>query len=321
MEIGPHVFYTTSIYEVIYQPYSIPIQPPSTSSASTSTQPLLNASQIQPGATNTQSTNAAVSSLNGTIPITNELIVQVNAAALSDPALAELLRVAAAGHATKEQLHILGVRMLSLADAAKASQSSPGTVPQTQQAAGGITSTNHSSSSATSKKTSNAPPVLSLRPTPSKSSIISPPAAQQQANQPMQIVHKEPDVIIEFYENPADRWLLPKDLVLYEKVQRWDNNITLADIIFSTIFPFEGTTKPPQPIEQTEEGQTASLLPDFVHPITLRFFNVPLAIWTLFAPTANDVERNKRVSAAIDAKVCSTSRKDGDINCLLLCFS
>ncbi|KAF8516139.1 hypothetical protein BU17DRAFT_67560 [Hysterangium stoloniferum] len=314
LEIGPHVFYATSIYEVIYQPYSAPVQvpvpyvpptqktvtspplstPPSTATVATTSG--TNATVYAPSAT------ALVSSLKGAIPITNELIAQVNSAAMSNPTLANLLGLAASGSATSEQLQTLGVTIQSLADVAlKVSNGSTAkaqtTTSSTNVAPPSFTPSTGRSHAAPS--VANPPSVLSLRPPQTSLPGTYPPQPQYAQN--MQVIHKEPDVIIEFYENSYDRWILPKDLVLYEKITRWDGLNSLADIIFSTIFPFEGFKRPPATASTTE--QPAETPKDVIHPITLRFFNVPLMIWNLFAPAAADEERTKRVQAAIDVQL------------------
>src|SRR6266481_2274563 len=70
------------------------------------------------------STAALVSSLKGAIPITNDLISQVNAVALSNPTLANLLGLAVSGNVTPEQLQTLSVTIQSLTENALKSTSS-----------------------------------------------------------------------------------------------------------------------------------------------------------------------------------------------------
>ncbi|KAF8581642.1 hypothetical protein K439DRAFT_205288 [Ramaria rubella] len=320
LEIGPHVFYATSVYEVTYQPYSVPVQTPLhyNQSYTTLSTPLVPLSQPHgaPALAYAPSTTAVVSSLKGSVPITPDFIAQVNAAAGSNPTLANLLGLAASGSATTEQLQTLGVTIQSLADnVLKTSNHQTGhgssTCSRAQISIAGpskaavpppaftppITKLSNSSSAPQQH-------VLSLRPQQAQSSIPASGAQaqplSQQQSQEMQVIHKDSDVVIEFYENSYDRWTLPKNLVLYERVKRWDGNSSLADIIFSTTFPFEGS-KPA--VASIQSGEPSRVFNDAVHPITLRFFNVPPAIWNLFAQVAEDEERTKRVKASIDSQL------------------
>lgn len=322
LEIGPHVFYATSVYEVTYQPYSAPAQaslPYHTQKgvASASHTPPM-AVQSPPVPTHSTgahvyapSTTALVSSLKGAVPITSDLIAQVNAAAMSNPTLANLLGLAASGSATSEQLQTLGVTIQSLADTATRS-ANVGTQPQPGPPALAPLKVQSTTSShppvpppafvPPASKTSVHPPVLSLRPpqTPPSNPTPGESFAHQQVPQVMQTIHRDPDVVIEFYENSYDRWTLPKELVLYERVKRWDGNSSLADIIFSTIFPFEGSKPTTIPLQSNELPLTPN---DVVHPITLRFFNVPPAIWNLFSQAAGDEGRTEHIKVAIDHQV------------------
>lgn len=229
---------------------------------------------------------------------------------MSNPTLANLLGLAASGSATPEQLQTLGVTIQSLAETA--SKSNAGSQPlsgpsssapphKTQSTASSNTVPPPAFVPSVSKPSpSTTPhPILSLRPpqTPPSTLVSGPPLAQQQM---MQTIHREPDVVIEFYENSYDRWTLPKNLVLYERVKRWDGNNSLADIIFSTIFPFEGSKPNVTPTSSTEPTPIPN---DAIHPITLRFFNVPPAIWSLFSQAAGDEVRTKRIKLAIDSQV------------------
>jgi hypothetical protein len=231
---------------------------------------------------------------------------------MSNSTLANLLGLAASGSATSEQLQTLGVTIQSLADTASRS-ANLGSQPQAGSSASAKSFKTPSTSShlpvppptftppvSKASGTSNPhPPVLSLRPPQMSASNPVHSFPQQQIPQVMQTIHREPDVVIEFYENSSDRWTLPKDLVLYERVKRWDGNSSLADIIFSTVFPFEGSKSIPYSPPSTGSSSSKNV----IHPITLRFFNVPPAIWTLFSQAAGDEERTKRIKLAIDSQV------------------
>lgn len=102
LQIGPHVFSNTTIYEAHYHPTQVPAASGLSQSLSTpSTAP--ESAQI----------------LSQPLPI---LADQINEAAASNPTLASLLQLAVAGNATAEQLAMLSITIQSL--------SNPGTVSQ-----------------------------------------------------------------------------------------------------------------------------------------------------------------------------------------------
>ncbi|KAG2156658.1 uncharacterized protein EDB93DRAFT_925795 [Suillus bovinus] len=108
LEIGPHIFTETTIFEVHYHPVLV-----HTAHAATYTQ--------QPGTTSFVSAPQGSSSTPLLSPLPNSpsipptLINQVNAAALSNPTLAHLLHLAASGNASMDQLKNLGVTIQQLA--------------------------------------------------------------------------------------------------------------------------------------------------------------------------------------------------------------
>ncbi|KAG2118052.1 uncharacterized protein F5147DRAFT_833174 [Suillus discolor] len=108
LEIGPHIFTETTIFEVHYHPILV-----HTAHGPTYTQ--------QPGATSSVSASQGSSSTPLLSPLPNSssipptLINQVNAAALSNPTLANLLHLAASGNASMDQLKNLGVTIQQLA--------------------------------------------------------------------------------------------------------------------------------------------------------------------------------------------------------------
>ncbi|KAG1885460.1 hypothetical protein F4604DRAFT_1918160 [Suillus subluteus] len=107
LEIGPHVFTETTMFEVHYHPILVHTAP-----GPTYTQ--------QQGATSSVSapqgsTTPLLSSLPNSTSIPPTLINQVNVAALSNPTLANLLQLAASGNASMDQLKNLGVTIQQLA--------------------------------------------------------------------------------------------------------------------------------------------------------------------------------------------------------------
>lgn len=96
LQIGPHIFPSTTFYEVHYLGQANVVAP-------------------QPSSQYTAGPPASDATLNPITMITPALITQVNEAATSNPTLAHLLQLAAAGKATPEQLKTLGVLIQSLA--------------------------------------------------------------------------------------------------------------------------------------------------------------------------------------------------------------
>ncbi|KAK0466459.1 uncharacterized protein EV420DRAFT_831383, partial [Desarmillaria tabescens] len=126
LEVGPHIFPGTAFSEVHYlssQPQSQTPQSYQSASSSNSSHWAscgntysTNAAQTPPPQTNDpQSSAPLLSSLSSVTIITPALIHQVNSAASSNPTLANLLQLAAAGKASPDQLQTLGLLIQSLA--------------------------------------------------------------------------------------------------------------------------------------------------------------------------------------------------------------
>ncbi|SJL06254.1 uncharacterized protein ARMOST_09590 [Armillaria ostoyae] len=128
LEVGPHIFSGTTFSEVHYLSSQPPSQVPqsyqsyqSTSSSNNSSWTSYgntystNAPQAPPQPNESQSSAPLLSSLSSVTIITPALIHQVNSAASSNPTLANLLQLAAAGKASPDQLQTLGLLIQSLA--------------------------------------------------------------------------------------------------------------------------------------------------------------------------------------------------------------
>ncbi|KAK0208814.1 hypothetical protein DFS33DRAFT_475385 [Desarmillaria ectypa] len=129
LEVGPHIFSGTAFSEVHYLSSQPQSQAPqsyqsyqSTSSGNNSPWTSYgdaystNAPQTHtPQSSDTQSSAPLLSSLSSVTIITPALIHQVNSAASSNPTLANLLQLAAAGKASPDQLQTLGLLIQSLA--------------------------------------------------------------------------------------------------------------------------------------------------------------------------------------------------------------
>ncbi len=124
----PHIFSGTTFSEVHYLSSQPPSQAPqsyqpyqSTSSGNNSSWTSYgntystNAPQAPPQPHESQSSAPLLSSLSSVTIITPALIHQVNSAASSNPTLANLLQLAAAGKASPDQLQTLGLLIQSLA--------------------------------------------------------------------------------------------------------------------------------------------------------------------------------------------------------------
>jgi hypothetical protein len=128
--IGPHIFPDTIFYEVHYlppqgyQPSSFSNQPQAANPYWQSTSSYSQAANTGNSAQLSHSNSAAdkldknsssLDSLPASIALTPHLIQQVNSAASSNPILANLLQLAAAGKATQDQLKTLGLLIQSFA--------------------------------------------------------------------------------------------------------------------------------------------------------------------------------------------------------------
>lgn len=155
--IGPHIFPDTVFYEVHYLPPQ-GYQPSSFSNQPQAANPYFQSSSYTPSYSQTaitsnaaQSNSAAakldnngsssLESLPASIALTPHLIQQVNSAASSNPILANLLQLAAAGKATQDQLKTLGLLIQSFASLSSLSstQSQPQQGQPTTSAYGSYT--------------------------------------------------------------------------------------------------------------------------------------------------------------------------------------
>ena len=115
--IGPHVFYQTTMYKINYYP---PTQQANTyytpQPSQTAWGPSTSYGATSYGATTYyQSATQSQESTNPLVKITPELLTRVTTAGTTNPTLANLLRLAASGQATQEELKRLGALLQSLA--------------------------------------------------------------------------------------------------------------------------------------------------------------------------------------------------------------
>lgn len=110
--IGPHVFYQTAVYKINYYP---PTQQAGTYYTSQPSQASWGPSTSYGATPYYQSATQSQEPSNPLIAITPELLTRITTAGTTNPALANLLRLAAARQATQEELRRLGALIQSLA--------------------------------------------------------------------------------------------------------------------------------------------------------------------------------------------------------------
>ncbi|KAG1762949.1 hypothetical protein EDD22DRAFT_969668 [Suillus occidentalis] len=197
LEIGPHIFTETTMFEVHYHPILVHTAPGPTYVQ-------------QPGAISApqgSSTTPLLSSSTNSPSIPPTLINQVNAAALCNPTLANLLQLAASGNASMDQLRNLGVTIQQLASSS------------------GVNLDASSMQSAQAQNTATA--------------------VANGAASPIQPVYqtKDFDIVIEFRECPSDRWIFPRGLASGNFTPMPGSMGSYGEITLSTRVPFEQRTK------------------------------------------------------------------------------
>ncbi|KAI9570229.1 hypothetical protein HD554DRAFT_394551 [Boletus coccyginus] len=224
LQIGPHLFVDTTVFEVHYRPLPVAVSQPTTFVYQSAPGNSLSQAVHQPQTLSSSSSasagesNALLSSLSSTLPVTPGLVSQVNAAATSNPTLANLLQLAASGRATPDQLKTLGLLIQSLTSSqvtdilTTISQGAPGT-----------------DSSSTPLPTA--------------------PAATQQYQYQQTV--KDFDIVIEFRDAPSDRWIFPRGPATCESVSTLGDSGSIGDLAVSTIVPFPSMTLQDPPASET----------------------------------------------------------------------
>ena len=182
--------------------------------------------------------------------ITPELISQVNSAASSNPALANLLQQAASGKASPDQLKTLGLLIQSLAG------------PLTTQ---------------------NFPNPLSSAPAPSQKTTYQSPSLHP----------KDFDIVLEFLENPSDRWILPRSEVIIERLGETQSR---SDILLTASIPFS--------LPETEKEKEPSATDHSAQQLaTFRFVNASWDIWTCISHWAGPQDQMDTTRKAFERLV------------------
>ncbi|KAI6112512.1 hypothetical protein EDD16DRAFT_1169420 [Pisolithus croceorrhizus] len=267
LEIGPHVFTDTTVFEVHYHPVAVPVTPPTTfvyqSVPSGSWQ--LNPQSSQANETTSTAlptSTPLLASLPSTLHVTQTLVSQVNQAAASNPTLANLLQLAVAGKASPDQLKTLGLLIQSLASSPSA------TVDSTQPSTDPAPSKAHADSGT---------PTL-------------PTTSQYQLQTPT----RDFDLVLEFRENPADRWTFPRGPSKCEFVTLPGISGAFGDIILTTAIPFTALNAT-QGVEGVSETQT---IPKQV--VAFRFKSAGSAVWdTISRWVGPNIEENCKILSSI----------------------
>lgn len=269
LQIGPHLFMDTTVFEVHYRQLPVTVPQPTTfvyqpapgnplSQVVHQPQILTSSSSVSAG-----ESNSLLSSLSSTLPVPAGLISQVNAAATSNPALANLLQLAASGRATPDQLKTLGLLIQPL------------------------TSPPATGSSATASQP-GVPGIDSLS-TP----LPTGPATTQQYQ--YQAAVKDFDIVIEFRDTPSDRWIFPRGPATCEFVSPLSGPGSIGDLTISTIVPFPGMTLPQDP-STSETSVQAQLPPKQV--VEFHFKMATSYIWDTFSRwvgSKEKIEENRKI--------------------------
>jgi hypothetical protein len=290
IEIGPHIFPSTVIFEVHYQylqslaskPAYV-YQPPMQAGSWQTTTPYgavpytpygQRPPEIVPApsastepAVSQKSSAPLLSSLGSSVSITPALIAQVNSAATSNHTLANLLQQAASGNATPEQLKTLGLLIQSLAGSSS-TEGSPNTPGSTSAS---ITpQPNSKPSTPAPTPPSQFAPSISVPKAPTLHPAFVPP--------------KEFDLVLEFAENPSDRWILPRAPVVVESVP---GSVSADDILLTAGVPFAKS-----PLPGTEKETTDVVSEDTPQElVTVRFVKTSSDIWSCVSRWAGAQEK------------------------------
>lgn len=225
LQIGPHLFVDTTVFEVYYRVLPAMVSQPTTFVYPSASTNAVHKPQTPTSASAGES-NTLLSSLSSALPVPPGLITQVDVAATSNPTLSNLLQLAASGQATPDQLKALGLLIQSLA-----SPSVPSMPATTQQA--------------------TAPGTDSL-------TIPFPPAPAVTQQFQHQTAIKDFDIVLEFRESLSDRWVFPRGPATCEFVSTSGNSGSIGDLTVATIVPFPSMTPPQDPSASDSSVPTES---------------------------------------------------------------
>ncbi|KAG2155601.1 hypothetical protein DEU56DRAFT_724279, partial [Suillus clintonianus] len=255
LEIGPHIFTETTMFEVHYHPVLVHAAPGP-------------AYAQQPGTNNSVSqgpSTAPLSTLPNSPSIPPTLINQVNAAALSNPTLANLLQLAASGHASMDQLKNLGVTIQQLASSSGVNLDA--TSMQSAQAQNTATAVANGAAS-------SIQPVYQT---------------------------KDFDIVIEFRECPTDRWIFPRGPAVGNFTPAPGSMGGYGEITLSTRVPFEQRTQ--VVLESQPDGQLRSKTPEPQEVVTFLFSGAGVPVWDSilrWIGSKDKAEENRKILESIN---------------------
>lgn len=298
LEIGPHMFIDTTVYEVHYHPVHMPVVQPSTfvyhsATPSGSWQPSTHLKAVAPpshaneiSSTPTLSSGQSTplsTSLSSAVPVTQALVTQVNSAAASNSTLSNLLQLAVAGKASPEQLKTLGLLIQSLA-----------TSPAVPLDGHSLPST-------------PAQPVAQ----PSTHTLSVP---IQTTQYQLQVPTKEFDLVLEFREAPSDRWTFPRGPAKCEFVSTPGLSGMLGDILLTAILPF---TLPSVQASVVENEAASEDVPKEV--VVFRFKSASAAVWdTISRWVGPKTEENAEILSNIVHNLLVTRPHSCSLRCLAI---
>ncbi|KZT74997.1 hypothetical protein DAEQUDRAFT_16849 [Daedalea quercina L-15889] len=202
VRIGPHIFSDTTFYEVYYLPDTATGTGPPSGQAPTfyayqtheTHQANIPFSTAQVAATALAGSSDVRRDLSdASVTVTPDLVAQVSAAATTNPALKDLLHLAAVGKATAEQQKTLANLIRSMGTAPKQPESVL-RKPSGSEASGSLGSAE----------------------------------APHPIHPPRQV--REFDIVIEFQEKPSDRWIVPRGPTACERVDTHSSSDVLLSI-------------------------------------------------------------------------------------------
>ncbi|KAF8140624.1 hypothetical protein EV363DRAFT_1151718 [Boletus edulis] len=271
LQIGPHLFMDTTVFEVHYRSFPVTVSQPTMFVYQSAPGNPLSQAVHQPQTLSSSSpasageSNPLLSSLSSSLPVPPGLISHVNAAATSNPTLANLLQLAAAGRATPDQLKTLGLLIQSL----------------------------------TGSPATGAPAAASQSSAPGTDSSSTPLATAPATAQQYQAPAKDFDIVIEFRDAPSDRWVFPRGPAAWDFSALNDTG-SFGDLTVSTIVPFPSMIPPQDPL--ASEASAPTELPSR-HVVEFHFKMASSYIWDTFSRWVGPkekMEENRKILKEIE---------------------
>ena len=128
-------------------------------------------------------------------------------------------------------------------------------------------------------------------------SVQQPPAAQR--SPPV----KDFDLVLEFREAPAERWVFPRVPVYGERKSTPNTTNASRDIILTTCIPFSVEKNVPLDASQQPSLETSTESP-VQHVVTLRLIEAPWTIWDTVYRWIGGEDKLRSNKTQIDSLVC-----------------